>query len=141
MTNTKRILGFTLLEMMFVIAIIGIMATLAIPAYQDYMIRARVSEGLTLSNPARLAVNEYYLSYQTLPNNPEALHYQSPEATNNVGHISIGQSGVVAITYTEQAGGGTLLFTPSIKSAGQLSWCCDGGTVPEKYRPHICKCH
>jgi type IV pilus assembly protein PilA len=137
----KRSLGFTLLEMMLVIAIIGVMATLAIPAYQDYMVRARVSEGVSLSMPARLAVHEYYSTYHALPENPNVLNFQTPEATMSVSQINIVSQGVVSIAYTEQAGNGTLLFTPSVKADGRLTWCCDGGTLAPKYRPNICKCH
>lgn len=137
----KRSLGFTLLEMMLVIALIGVMATLAIPAYQDYMVRARVSEGVSLSMPARLAVHEYYSNYHSLPENPNVLNFQVPEATMSVSQISIGTHGVVSIAYTEQGGNGTLLFTPTVKADGRLTWCCDGGTLAPKYRPSICKCH
>lgn len=138
--TTHRFLGFTLLEMMLVIALIGIMATLAIPAYQDYMVRARVSEGMTLSMPARLAVHEYYSNYHALPENPNVLNFQAPEPTMNVSQVSIGSNGVIAVAYTAQAGNGTLLFTPSVKTDGRLTWCCDGGSLAPKYRPSMCKC-
>ena len=57
----KKQQGFTLIELMIVVAIIGILASIAIPAYQDYTIRAQVSEGLTLASGAKVAVNEYFL--------------------------------------------------------------------------------
>lgn len=140
-SGIKKILGYTLLEMMLVIAMIGILATVAIPAYQDYLIRARVSEGIGLAMPAKLAVNEYYMSFNALPANPHVLNFHAPEATDNVSEITIGQNGVIAVHYTERAGHGSLLFTPSVKSEGRITWCCDGGTLPEKYRPNTCKCH
>ena len=137
----KKIWGFTLLEMMLVIAIVGILATLAIPPYQDYLVKARVSEGLSLSMPAKLAVNEYYMSFNALPANPHALNFHAPEPTDNISEITIGQNGVIAIHYTERAGQGSLLLIPTVKKEGRLAWCCDGGTLPEKYRPHVCQCH
>jgi type IV pilus assembly protein PilA len=136
----KRLLGFTLLEMMLVIALIGILASFAIPAYEDYLVKVRVSEGIALSATAKIAVNEFYMNFHELPNNIEALNYQAPEPTDNVSEISIGQNGVIAIHYTERAGHGSLLFTPTVKSSGQLGWCCNGGTLAVKYRPNICRC-
>jgi type IV pilus assembly protein PilA len=140
-TRLKKILGFTLLEMMLVIAMIGILASVAIPAYQDYLIRARVSECISLSMPAKLAVNEYYMSFNALPSNPQVLNFHAPEPTDNISEITISQNGVIAVHYTERAGQGSLILTPSVKSEGRIVWCCDGGTLPEKYRPNICKCH
>lgn len=140
-SQIKKILGFTLLEMMLVIALIGILASFAIPAYEDYLVRVRVTEGITLSAPAKLAVSEYYMNFHALPNNIDALNYQAPEATDNVSEISIGQNGVIAIHFTERAGNGSLLFTPTVKAEGRIGWCCDGGTLPIKYRPNICRCH
>ena len=83
----KMVKGFTLLEMMLVIAIIGIMATLAIPAYQDYVTRARVMEGLQMSMPARMAVNEVYLTTHELPVNQQATGYETPKPSKNISQI------------------------------------------------------
>lgn len=132
--------GFTLLETMLILALIGILASFAVPAYQDYLIRARVTEGLGLALPAKLAVNEYYAHFNTLPTNPEALHYQSPEPTQNIASIDVGQHGVIGISYTENAGNGSLILSPNIKKDGRITWCCDGGSLAPKYRPHACRC-
>jgi type IV pilus assembly protein PilA len=132
--------GFSLLETMLVIALIGILASFAIPAYQDYLIRARVTEGMGLAMPAKLAVNEYYAHFKSLPTNPEALHYQSPEATHHVASITVGQHGVIGISYTENAGNGSLILSPNIQKDGRITWCCDGGSLAPKYRPHACRC-
>lgn len=135
----SRMKGFTLLEMMLVIAIIGVMATLAIPAYQDYLVRARVMEGLQMSMPARMAVNEVYMSTHDFPVSQQAATYQSPEPSKNIENISIASgTGVITISYTQQAGGGTLVLTPSVKNDGQLTWDCQQGSLPDKFKPSIC---
>jgi type IV pilus assembly protein PilA len=131
--------AFTLLEMMLVIAIIGIMATLAIPAYQDYVVRARVMEGLQMSMPARMAVNEVYMTSHEFPVSQQATAYQSPEPSKNIENISIASgTGVITIAYTTQAGGGTLVLTPAVKSDGQLTWDCQQGSLPDKFKPQVC---
>ncbi|MDQ5884639.1 MAG: type pilus assembly protein PilA [Pseudomonadota bacterium] len=135
----KLVKGFTLLEMMLVIAIIGIMATLAIPAYQDYVTRARVMEGLQMSMPARMAVNEVYLTTHEFPVNQQASGYETPKASKNISQISIASgTGVITIDYTSQAGGGSLVLSPTAQADGQLSWDCQQGTLPEKFKPRVC---
>lgn len=136
--NFKKWSGFTLLEIMVVIAIIGIMATFAIPAYQDYVVKARVMEGVELATPARLAVSEAFMSQHSFPGSAEQYTYESPTPTSNVAGIQIGANGAIVISYTKQAGDGTLILTPQVKADGQLVWQCKEGTLPLKYRPQIC---
>lgn len=123
MMNRARMKGFTLLETMLVVAIMGIMATFAIPMFQDYMVRARVAEGLQLAMPARVAVAEYYMSHHDLAN-AQSIGYTSPAPTTNVASISIADKGQVIITYTKIAGDGTLILVPQVKEDGQMSWSC-----------------
>ena len=142
----KQQKGFTLIELMIVIAIIGILAAIAIPAYQDYTIRSKVSEGLNLAGAAKLAVSETYDSTGSYPSAMASYGLPSAALSINgtyVASLGVGNSGLITITYRSNLGGTadakTMLLTPT-PNDGAMTWACSGtGTMPGKYRPANCR--
>lgn len=130
--------GFSLLELMIVIVIIGILASFAIPTYETYVTKVRVGEGLHLAESAKLAVADYVLTTHQLPNTQEETHYRSPASTENVKMIRIGGAGQITITYTDRMNQGTLILIPNLDDGGDLGWSCHLGTLDKKYAPASC---
>ncbi len=135
--------GFTLIELMIVVAIIGILAAIAIPAYQDYTIRAKVSEGLALAAPAKTGVAEYYVSTSDLPtNNTQAGIATGTDITGDYTlSVQVGTSGVITITYNtaeSKIGNDTLTLTPNT-NAGSVNFTCDAVSIAERYVPPECR--
>ncbi|MDR6453095.1 pilin [Variovorax paradoxus] len=133
--------GFTLIELMIVVAIIGILAAVALPAYQDYTKRAHVSEGLNLAGAAKTAAAEFYATKGAWASTNASIGLATAASIkgNAVSSVSVNAS-QITITYTTAVtSGATLVLQGSASSAGAVTWTCVGGTVNAKYRPSICR--
>jgi type IV pilus assembly protein PilA len=134
--------GFTLIELMIVVAIIGILAAIALPAYQDYITRSKMSEVLVMSEPAKLAVSETASSLGGLANVTSANSgYAFPGATDYVSGVTITDAtGVVTVTSTVPNATGDVTLTPTdANSNGQLTWVCASADIDAKYLPANCR--
>ena len=136
--------AFTLIELMIVVAIIGILAAVAIPAYQDYTKRANVTEGLSLAASAKVGVAEFYNSNGKYPpsNLSAGLATASVIKGNAVQSIGLmGTSGRIQITYNAKvATGGLLLLSPTVGSGG-VQWKCkkSGTIIKDSWLPSTCR--
>ena len=133
--------GFTLIELMIVVAIIGILAAIAIPAYQDYTKRAHVSEGLTLAGGAKAAIAEYYATQGAWPgaNTTAGLPLAASINGNSVRSVSVNGSRITITYRTQVTAGGTIAVQGTVADGGAVEWRCTGGGVQDKYRPSNCR--
>lgn len=132
--------GFTLIELMIVVAIIGILAAIALPAYQDYTRRSYVAEGLTLAAEAKHAVTEYYGTNGGYPsNNTSAGLAASTSITGNAVTKVAVSAGKITVTFNEKVTNGATLILSPVSGAGAIGWSCNGGTAKAAYRPSTCR--
>jgi type IV pilus assembly protein PilA len=139
--------GFTLIELMIVVAIVGILAAVALPAYQDYTVRAKVTEALSLAGGAKTSVTEYYTAKAAFPSTNASAGIAAAGSINgnSVASVTVGANGVITI---QMSSGGLpagakskqVALTPTA-GGGSVTWKCAAGGTPidSKYLPSSCK--
>ncbi|HRI55786.1 MAG TPA: pilin [Anaerolineae bacterium] len=137
--------GFTLIELMVVVAIIAILAALALPAYQDYTVRAQVAEGLSIAGTARAAVWEYASNRGVLPVDNAQAGLPLPGSITGpyVAQVEVTTTGI-EVTFGNKVNsaisGDTLVLAPSlIANDSAVNWTCTGGSLADKYRATACR--
>ena len=140
--------GFSLIELMIAIAIIGILASIAIPAYQDYAIRAKISEAINLAAAAKISVAEHYMSEGRLPKDlgETGLSDISTRYIDSLSYQLLGNTGHIVLTLSEQVSQSLskqkIALSATIDNQNMLQWECspasDNG-VDERYLPSSCR--
>jgi len=152
--------GFTLIELMIVVAIIGILAAIAIPAYQDYTVRSQVTEGLNLASDLKAGVAESFAQTGTWPANNNSLGITQVKSGKYVSDVSV-NTGSITITYggvqaNANINGKTLILEPRTSANGDVIWNCgfkaqvgsglasqgaagSSSSITAKYLPNACR--
>jgi len=137
--------GFTLIELMIVIAIIGIIASIAIPLYTNYVVRSQVAEGINMSTAAKVAASEYFQNTGAFASSNNSAGIEAPAniTGNYVSQVAIVAGGAIQITFGNLAHpdifGAVLSMVPT-SNAGSVTWDCNGNAaLPNKFVPAACR--
>ncbi|WP_243041753.1 pilin [Dyella sedimenti] len=136
--------GFTLIELMIVVAIIAILAAIAIPAYQDYTIRAQVSEGMSLATGAKAAIWDFVSNTGRFPTENQSAGLAAPASISGsyVSGVNIVE-GQIQVSFNSLKANAaiktqTLILSP-VTNVGSITWVCTGSTLSAKYLPSTCR--
>jgi len=134
--------GFTLIELMIVVAIIALLAAIALPAYQDYVARTQVVEGYSLASDARTAVATYYADRQNFPTDNEGAGLADPDSIvgRYVSRVVLQSNGLIEVEFGNSASAkilGEKLSLTMVDDGGSLRWTCSG--LDSRYLPSACR--
>lgn len=138
--NHKQKKGFTLIELMISVAIVGILSAVAVPAYQNYIVKAQVSEGMSLSGGAKIFINDYYTQYGKLPQTSEEAGLPSTVGSY-IASLSIQEEKIVVTfknTSHQELMGKSLKIEPVATNKNNLTFECSSDEIPKKYLPANC---
>lgn len=140
----KKQQGFTLIELMIVVAIIGILAAVALPAYQDYTVRAKITEAIGMASAAKTSASEHVIARGTWPANNTVAGYESPSNLGVVGSIVIAGTQIRVTLSTAASAGlgaaaGTTFLMTGTNQGTNVAWTCRPGTIDAKYLPSSCR--
>lgn len=136
--QTKKQAGFTLIELMIVVAIVAILAAVAIPAYQDYIKRSKVAEIAAAAGACKTSVSEYYATAGGWASVASA-HGCSQTATNNGSFTSVSASGVITYSSSIPNATGNFVLTPTLTGTDISGWDCTSSTIAAEYLPANCR--
>jgi type IV pilus assembly protein PilA len=132
--------GFTLIELMVVVAIVGILSAIAIPAYKDYIVRAKVSEMVNVASSAKSSITEYILTKNSYPSSADAAGV-TPMTSPMVSSMSIAGNGIITVSSSAAVTGDEdalqIILTPT-NNSGSVAWSCTA-TGETKYAPSSCR--
>lgn len=153
-TQRRRNAGFTLIELMIAVSIIGILLSLSIPSYLDYAVRAKVAEAIQMAAANKVLITEFYISNGSLPDSKAASgiadvttqYISSIDYEHEAGDDEENEKGRMILTLTEKAGTDAsekkLVVEAEVGSGGLLSWSCRSAAtdgVPERFLPANCR--
>jgi type IV pilus assembly protein PilA len=145
MSRQRLSAGFTLIELMIVVAIIAILAAIAIPAYQDYLVRAQVTEGLSLAGGAKAAEWDFVSNTGRFPKTNESAGLPTSTSITGtyVSELNLAPAGKITVSFNTTKANASIrastLILSAITHSGSITWTCNGGTLPGKYLPSSCR--